>query len=103
MDHDLANRSDAVRAIVRHAAEAPASAAVELPETIRSELEELVEDGYARDVESALAAALHLGLGELARTHTERLPSLRETARAARDRKAGRRRADREGRGLLGR
>jgi hypothetical protein len=98
----LASRSDAVRTLVREAAE-PRPAGLELPSTVRGELEELVEDGYARDQEAALTLVLHLGLGELVRTHTERLPSLRDSARAVRERRSGRRRADREGRGLLGR
>jgi hypothetical protein len=101
-DHELPNRSEAVRSLVRLAAEEGA-ATVELPVTLRNELEEIVEDGYARDLESALALVVHLGLGELVRTHAERLPSLRDRARTAAERRAGRRRADREGRGLLGR
>ena len=102
IDHDLGTRSDAVRSIVRHAAETGA-AAVELPATLRNELEEIVEDGYARSVEDALSLLVQLGLGELVRIHAERLPSLRQRARTAAERRAGRRRADREGRGLLGR
>jgi len=98
----LPNRSDAVRQLVRQAAE-PRPTGLELPATLRNELEELVEDGYARDLDGALTLVLHLGLAELVRTHSERLPSLRASARSAGERKAGRRRADREGRGLLGR
>ena len=101
-DHELPTRSEAVRSLVRHATE-PGVATVELPVTLRNELEEIVEDGYARDTGEALALLLHLGLGELVRTHAERFPSLRERARTAAERRAGRRRADREGRGLLGR
>jgi Arc/MetJ-type ribon-helix-helix transcriptional regulator len=96
------NRSEAIRTLVRSAGGAPATA-VELPETLRAELEEVVEDGYARDLDAALAIVLTLGLGELARTHAERLPALRDRARASNDRRKDRRRADREGRGLLGR
>jgi len=101
-DHELPTRSEAVRSLVRSAAETGA-ATVELPVTLRNELEEIVEDGYARDLEGALALLVHLGLGELVRTHGERLSTLRERARAAAERRASRRRADREGRGLLGR
>jgi len=97
---EFANRSDAVRALVREAAAAAPSAG-ELPVTLRNELEELVEQGYAPNFDGALAIAVHAGLVELARTHTERLPALRNHARAASDRRAERRRADREGRGLL--
>ncbi|MCI4365099.1 MAG: hypothetical protein L3K10_03435 [Thermoplasmata archaeon] len=95
-------RSDAVRALVLGAGGAPV-ASVELPTTLRAELEEIVEDGYARDLDGAIAIVLNLGLGELARTHAERMPALRERARSTVERRRDRRRADREGRGLLGR
>ncbi len=101
-DHDLPNRSEAVRALVRAAVETPTTA-VELPATLRNELEEIVEDGYARDLDSALALVVHLGFGELVRTHAERLPTLRDRAKSSAAGREHRRRADREGRGLLGR
>jgi len=100
--HGLSTRSDAVRALVRTANE-PRSESVEVPPTLLGELEEIVENGYARDLEGAIALVTSLGLTELARTHSERLPALRERARSVKDRRDGRRRADREGRGLLGR
>jgi Arc/MetJ-type ribon-helix-helix transcriptional regulator len=101
-ENDLANRSEAIRALVRAAAERrPADVAV--PETLRNELEELVEDGYARDLDSAVTLVLTLGLGEVGRIHAERLAALRDHARASAGRRESRRRADREGRGLLGR
>ena len=96
----LANRSDAVRALVREATE-PRTPVVELPATLRNELEELVEDGYARDADSAMVLVLTLGIRELARTHVEHVPALRDHARSAHERNTGRNRADREGRGLL--
>jgi Arc/MetJ-type ribon-helix-helix transcriptional regulator len=99
-DHELPNRSEAVRALVRSGSDA-ARSTIELPPTLRNELEELVEDGYARDLDGALALLVHLGLAELVRTHTEKLPGLRERARSTAERRAGRQRADREGRGLL--
>jgi hypothetical protein len=98
----FSTRSDAVRALVRAASE-PQPGSVELPPTLQGELEEIVENGYARDFEGAIALVTSLGLTELARTHAERLPALRERARSVKDRRDGRRRADREGRGLLGR
>ena len=101
-DHGLATRSDAVRALVRSASEARTES-VTVPPTLEGELEELVENGYARDLEGAVALATSLGLAELARTHSERLPALSERARSVKDRREGRKRADREGRGLLGR
>ena len=101
-DHGLSTRSEAVRELVRTASE-PRPGTVELPPTVLGELEELVEDGYARDLEGAIALVAGLGLSELARTHSDRLPALRERARSVKERREGRRRADREGRGLLGR
>jgi Arc/MetJ-type ribon-helix-helix transcriptional regulator len=99
---ELPSRSEAVRTLVREAAEArPADVAV--PATLRNELEELVEDGYTRDLDSTVTLVLTLGLGELGRIHAERLAALREHARTSAGRREGRRRADREGRGLLGR
>jgi Arc/MetJ-type ribon-helix-helix transcriptional regulator len=97
---EFASRSEAVRALVREAAkERPGGA--ELPATLRNELEELVGEGYAPDYDGALALAVHLGISELARTHGERMSALRNHARATSERREGRRRADREGRGLL--
>jgi Arc/MetJ-type ribon-helix-helix transcriptional regulator len=101
-ENDLPNRSEAVRTLVRSAGGDPATS-VELPTTLRAELEEIVEDGFARDLDGAIAIVLNLGLGELARTHAERMPALRERARSTSERRRDRRRADREGRGLLGR
>jgi Arc/MetJ-type ribon-helix-helix transcriptional regulator len=99
---EFPNRSDAVRALVRDAAlERPN--AVELPASLGAELEELVEEGFASDPRAALEIALSLGLRELERTHGDRWDALRLAARERRERKEGRRRADREGRGLLGR
>jgi Arc/MetJ-type ribon-helix-helix transcriptional regulator len=99
-ERSLPNRSEAVRAMVRAGAPA-APLSIELPVTLRNELEDLVEDGFATDLDGLVSAILSLGLKELVRTHTEGLPAMREHARATRDRRAGRRRADHEGRGLL--
>lgn len=98
----LATRSEAVRALVR-TAEVPAPETPELPPTVQAQLEQLVEDGFARDVPAALETILTLGLQEFARVYAERLPALRRTAREAADRRTSRRRADREGRRLLDR
>jgi len=100
--HEFPTRSEAVRALVREAVTERALS-VDLPVTLRGELEELVQDGYAKDLDSAIALVAHLGIAELARTHAQHLAALREHARATSERRAGRRRADREGRGLLGR
>jgi hypothetical protein len=99
-EHGLANRSEAVRFLLSGSGESRAPS-IELPATLRSELEELVEDGYAHDLDGAIVLVLTLGIRELARTHAEHVPSLRERARSTGARREGRRRADREGRGLL--
>jgi hypothetical protein len=99
-EHGLSNRSEAVRALLVSARE-HAAPSRELPATLRNELEELVEDGYAHDLDGAIVLVLTLGIRELARTHSEHVPSLRERARSSDERRAGKRRADREGRGLL--
>ena len=96
----LPNRSEAVRALVRAPA-VPTPGGVELPSMLRHRLEELVEDGFARDLDGAIAIVVTLGLAELSRTHSERHEALRDTARRASERGKERRRADREGRDLL--
>ncbi len=99
-ERDLPNRSEAVRMLVRSAAEPPAGG-VDLPATLRNELEELVEDGFAHDLDSAVTLLVNAGIREMARSHDEDLATLREKARSLAERRAGRRRADREGRGFL--
>jgi len=99
-DRKLANRSDAVRALLVDAS-APRPSAVELPATRRRELEELVEDGYFTSVEAALEHALEVGLRELVANHGTGFSELRRHARELNERSDRRRRADREGRELL--
>jgi Arc/MetJ-type ribon-helix-helix transcriptional regulator len=98
--NDLPNRSEAVRSLVRGAGGAPAPT-FELPVSLLDDLEGLVEDGYARDLTDAITSVVQAGLGELARTHTERLPAWHERARSKAERRRDRTGADREGRGLL--
>lgn len=99
-DRKLANRSEAVRGLLREAG--PASpTAVELPVTRLHELEELVEEGYFTTVAGALEHALEVGLRELVANHRDGLTELRRHAREVRERGDRRRRADREGRELL--
>jgi Arc/MetJ-type ribon-helix-helix transcriptional regulator len=100
--NELPNRSEAVRALVRAASD-PRTAEIAVPPTLRNELEDLVEDGYVQDLASAVSLALTLGMGEIGRIHAEKIAALRDHARNAEGRRANRRRADREGRGLLGR
>ena len=95
-----ATRSDAIRSLVRSGSQ-PAAAPLELPAALRAALEELVEDGWTSDVTGAIELTVTFGLRELAGLHTERIPALRAAARESADRRKGRRRADREGRGLL--
>jgi Arc/MetJ-type ribon-helix-helix transcriptional regulator len=99
-ERDLANRSEAVRALVRGATPGVPTS-VELPATLRSELEELVEDGYANDLDGAVTLVLHHGLRELARLHDEVVPTLRSRAKSVDSRRAERQRAEREGRKFL--
>ncbi len=98
-----ANRSETIRHLVRGTGASPARIGLELPPSLRDQLELLVEDGWAADSAGALTAVLTLGLQEFARTHTERMPRLRQTARDGAERRKARSEADREGRGLLDR
>ncbi len=99
-EHQLPHRSAAVRALL--ATEPPSGAgSVELPVTVRRELEELVEDGYFTSVPAAVEHAVQLALRELVATHGEGFRELRRHARELGERRARQRRADREGRGLL--
>ena len=75
--------------------------AVELPATLSGELDELVEHGYARTANEALVVALQFGLAEIVHLHGESWSRLRTHARDVAERRRGRERADREGRGLL--
>ena len=97
--HDLSNTSEAVRRLVRSIAQ-PAGD-VQLPASLRSELEDVVEDGWATDINGAVSTALNLGLRELTRLHADEIPTLRDAARSHAARRADRKRAEREGRGLL--
>ncbi|MGI0132676.1 MAG: hypothetical protein ACREDK_06260 [Thermoplasmata archaeon] len=97
---DLSHRSDAVRALVR-AADGLVAGRPELPVGLQTRLEEIVEDGWARDLDGALTLVLTMGLAELSRVHTERAPALRNAARDGANRRAQRHRADRRGAGLL--
>ena len=96
----LATTSDAVRALVNEGAKTGVGAA-ELPATLSEELAELVELGYARNAEEALAVALQFGLADIARLHGDSWRQMRSHARDVADRRRVRERADREGRGLL--
>ena len=99
---DVDTRSDAVRLLVRQSAE-PSAPAVEFPVSLRGQLEDLVEDGWAQTLDEAVTLVATLGLQELSRLHSERLPALRRAARESAGRSDRRRRADREGRELLDR
>ena len=99
-DRKLANRSEAVRALLLDSG-APRPSLVEVPATRLRELETLVEDGYFSTVEAALEHALEVGLRELVANHGEGYVGLRRHAREVRERSDRRGRADREGRELL--
>lgn len=96
----FSSRSDAVRALVRDAP-LDRSGAVEISPTVREELLELVENGYARDLGEAVRLSVELGLADIVRLHVDRLGQLRGHARDLAERRRGRNRMDREGRELL--
>jgi hypothetical protein len=98
----VGTRSEAVRLLVRQTAGVPPLSA-DLPVSVRAELEDLVEDGWARTIDEAVTLVATLGIQELSRLHGERLPALRRAAREMAGRSERRRRADREGRELLDR
>ena len=90
-----------MRALIGASGPASEPRALDLPVTLRSKLETLVDDGYARDVDGALTLVLTMGLDSLHRLHVEQWRELRNAAREHSDRSRDRKRADREGRGLL--
>lgn len=96
----VSTRSDAVRALLR-AADRLAEPRLDLPAAVAAQLDELVDDGWAGSQDAALTLVLHHGFTELARVHTKRTAELHRRAKELGDRSAARRRADREGRGLL--
>ncbi|MCI4354885.1 MAG: hypothetical protein L3K06_05915 [Thermoplasmata archaeon] len=99
--HGTASRSEAVRALLSAPEKVAGPSALDVPVSLRGKLEEIVEDGWASSVDGALTLVLTMGLGELTKLHTDRLPALRKHARDQSDRTRERRKGDREGRGLL--
>jgi len=99
--HGNPSRSEAVRALLRGSEPAKVPEGLQLPVSLRAKLEEIVDDGWAASEDAALTLVLTMGLGELHKLHVERLPALREKARDHSDKTRERRRAGREGRGLL--
>lgn len=99
---EVGTRSDAVRMLVRQST-GDVPPAADFPVSVRAELEELVEDGWARTIDEAVTLVATLGIQELSRLHAERLPALRRAARETAGRSERRRRADRKGRELLDR
>lgn len=97
---EVPTRSDAVRALLR-AADRISEPRLELPAAVDAQLDELVDDGWAESRAGALTLVLTLGLSELGRIHGERLPAVHRRARDLDERRRSRRRADREGEGLL--
>jgi hypothetical protein len=96
----VTHRSDAVRRLIRSALEPPRQTP-ELPVSLQSQLEELVAQGWASDLDAALTLVLTRGLEQLSEVIDERFAVFERTARSLADKRAQRRRADREGRGLL--
>ncbi len=100
-EHGSPSRSHAVRALIGATGPVAGPRGLDLPVTLRSKLETLVDDGYARDVDGALTLVLTMGLDSLHRLHVEQWRELRKAARETSDRSRDRKRVDREGRGLL--
>ena len=96
----VTHRSDAVRRLIRSALEAPRQTP-ELPVSLQSQLEELVTQGWASDLDAALTLVLTRGLEQLSEVIDERFAAFERTAKSLADKRAQRRRADREGQGLL--
>jgi Arc/MetJ-type ribon-helix-helix transcriptional regulator len=101
-ERGFGSRSDAVREVLRRLS-GRVDAGGELPVSVRGELEDLVEDGWARDPSEALTLVVTLGLRELSRLHSERVPSLRRAARELTHRRESRRRWDSRAREMLDR
>jgi hypothetical protein len=105
----FAHRSDAIRRLLREASEPPAPSPapahgtpLTVPVSLARELEREVDDGWALTPEEALAKALELGLGELARQREERRTRSRESARQLQREETDRKGATRAGRRYTG-
>ncbi len=105
----FAHRSDGIRRLLHEAAEAPTTArapargpSLPVPVSLARELDREVDDGWALSPEEALAKALELGLGELARQRNERRTRSRETSRQLQREETDRKEATREGRRYTG-
>ncbi|HLY77168.1 MAG TPA: hypothetical protein VKT21_04730 [Thermoplasmata archaeon] len=99
---EVGTRSEAVRLLVRQSVNVPEKS-LDFPVSLRAQLEDVVEDGWARTLDEAVTLVATLGIQELSRLHAERLPALRRAARETASRSERRRRADQEGRELLDR
>jgi hypothetical protein len=99
-DRGLRTRTDAIRVLLRDAEVAPPASGT-VPPTVEAQLEELVEDGWFTDAQSALTALVAYGWREFVRERTVGRADLRRAAREIHDGRKARRGADREGRGLL--
>ena len=105
----FAHRSDGIRRLLREAAELPAPSplpsrgtSLPVPVSLARELDREVDDGWALSPEEALAKALELGLGELARQRDERRTRSRENARKLQREETDRKEATRAGRRYTG-
>lgn len=107
-ERGFANRSEAIRHIVREAGaagtprrapgeRAPRGVAVEVPITLYRELEHAVENGWSSSVEAALEKALERGQEALAERRPRRMELDRETAGKLARETEERRRASQEG------
>lgn len=92
---NLKTRSDALRALLDHASTIPPPGVqpLELPSALRTELEDLVDDGWAGGLDSALTLAVSRGLSALSEDCKERGVTLRERAKELRTHRLARKEA----------
>ncbi|MDE1835930.1 MAG: ribbon-helix-helix protein, CopG family [Euryarchaeota archaeon] len=90
-ERGFANRSEAVRHVLREAGEAgvpqrapgeqaPRGRLVDVPVSLCRELERSIANGFSGSLEAALEKALELGLGEVAQQRARRMETDRRTA-----------------------
>lgn len=86
-------RSEALRVLLHNAAKfhQPSDEAFELPPTLRTELENLVEEGWAHEIRSALAMVVNRGLDGLSEDVRRRADTMSQRAHELKTRRTQRR------------
>jgi hypothetical protein len=94
----LSNRSEVLRELIRRGREfpSPGQETLELPPTLLTNLEEMVEDGWANSLNDALARTVDRGLSVLSQEYAARGEQSRQVARAAHERRAVRKASERK-------